>query len=72
MADKVKAKLGAKQRIRADTTRDLDLALGNQRTRHRRAEQVLAVVNGAGAERRENEVGNEFRPKIFDETLLGA
>ena len=45
---------------------DLDQALGDQRTRDRRAQQVFAFVDGVGAEHREHEVAHEFFAHVVD------
>jgi hypothetical protein len=50
---------------------DLDQALGDQRPRDRGAEQVLALIDGIGAEHREDEVAHEFLAQVLDEDVLG-
>src|SRR5262249_38654160 len=52
--------------------RDLGLALGDQRTRDGRAEKVLALVDGAGAEHRKDEVAHELLAQILDDALHRA
>src|SRR5690606_30538534 len=47
-------------RIGAGLSRDLDLLLGDQRPRNRGAEKIDALVNGVGAEHREDKVADEF------------
>ena len=47
--------------------RDLDLALGDQRPRDRRAEQVFAFIDGVRAEHREHEVAHELLAQVVDE-----
>jgi hypothetical protein len=49
---------------------DLDLALGDQRPRDRGAEQILALIEGVGAEHREDEVAHEFLAQVVDEDVL--
>ena len=61
-----------RERVGADAARDLDLAARDERPRHRGAEQVLAVVDRAGAERREDERLDELLAQIFDVALVGA
>ncbi len=70
-ADLIVALPGAavSQRIGTDAAGDLDLPLGDQRSRHRRAEQVLAVVDGARPERGEDEVAHELVAQILDEAF---
>ena len=50
--------------------RDLDKALGNQRSRDGGAEKIESFVNGIGAEHREHEVADEFLPKVLDVDFL--
>jgi hypothetical protein len=52
--------------------RDLDLALGDQRARDRRAEEVLALVDRVGAEHRKHEIAHELLAQIVDVDLLDA
>ena len=52
--------------------RDLDLAFGDQRPRDRRAQQILAFVNGVGAEHGEHEIAHEFLAQVVDEDFLHA
>ncbi len=59
-------------RVGARLFGDLDLALGDQRPGDRRAQQVLAFVNGVGAEHREHEVAHEFLAQIVDVDFLDA
>ena len=49
---------------------DLDQPLGDQRTRDRGAEQILALVERVGAEHREHEVAHEFLAQVLDEDVL--
>src|SRR3546814_13798697 len=49
-----------------------DLALGDQRPRDRRAEQVFAFVQRIGVEHREHEVTRELFAQIIDEDFLDA
>ena len=49
---------------------DLDQALGDQRPRDRGAEQILALVEGVGAEHREHIVAHEFLAQVLDEDVL--
>ena len=60
------------QRVRTDAARDLHLPLRDERSSHRRAQQVLAVVHSAGAQRREDEVANELLAEVLDVALLGS
>ena len=48
---------------------DLDQALGDQRPGDRGAEQIDALVEGIGAEHREDEVADEFLAQILDMDL---
>ena len=57
-------------RVGADLSRDLDLLLGDQRPRDRGAEQVLAFIDGVGAEHREHEVAHEFLAQVLDEDVF--
>ena len=57
--------------VGADVAGDLDLALGDQRPGDRGAEQVLALVEGVGAEHREDEVLHELLAHVVDEDVLG-
>ena len=50
--------------------RDLDLALGDERPRDRGAEQVEPLVEGVGAEHREDEVAHELLAQVLDVDLL--
>ena len=58
--------------VGADFTGDLDLALGDQRPRDRRAEQIDALIDGVGPEHREDVVAHEFLAQILDIDLLDA
>ena len=58
-------------RIGADLTGDFDLALGDQRTGDRGAEQVLAFIDRVGAEHREDVVFHELFADVLDEDVLG-
>jgi hypothetical protein len=49
---------------------DLDQALGDQRTGDGGAQQVLAFVDGIGAEHREDEVADELFAQIVDVDVL--
>ena len=51
---------------------DLDQVLGDQRASDRGAEQVFTLVNGIGAEHREDKIANEFFAQVFDEDLPDA
>ena len=57
--------------VGADLTRDLDLALGDQRAGDRGAQQILALIDGVGAEHREDEVAHELLAQVVDEDVLG-
>ena len=61
-----------RERIGADAARDLDLPARDERPRHRGAEQVLAVVDRAGAKRREDEGLDELLAQVFDVAFVGA
>ena len=56
--------------VGADLARDFDLLLGDQRPRDRGAEQVLAFIDGVGAEHRKHEVAHEFLAQVLDEDVL--
>jgi len=58
-------------RIRADHPRDLDLALGDQRPRDRRAEQVQPLVQRVRPHHREDVILDELLAQIVDEDVLG-
>src|SRR5437667_321374 len=49
---------------------NLDLLLGDQRARNRRAEQILALVKRVGAEHREHVVADELLAQILDKNVL--
>ena len=61
-----------RERVGADGARDLDLALGDERPRHGGAEEVLAAVDRAGAERGPDEIGDELLAQVLDVALVGA
>ena len=61
-----------RERVGADGARDVDLTLGDERTRHRRAEKILAAVDRAGAERGPDVVGDELLAHVLDEAFVGA
>ena len=71
-ADLVVALAGGavRDRVGAGLRRDLDEPLGDQRARDRRAEQVLALVDGIGAEHRKHEVADEFLAQVLDVDVL--
>ena len=52
--------------IRAKFQGDFGLALGNDRTRHRRTKQVSVFVDGARAQRRPDVMANKFFLQVFD------
>ena len=52
--------------IGAEFQRDFRLALGDDGPRHRSAEEIGVLVDGAGAQRRPDVVANEFFAQIFD------
>ena len=58
--------------VSADGAGNLDLALGNQRARNRRAQKIHAFIKRVGAEHREDVVSHEFLAEVFDEDLLDA
>ena len=51
---------------------DLDLPLGDQRPGDGGAQQIQPLIQGVGAEHREDEVADEFLAQILDEDLLDA
>jgi len=55
-----------------DYARDLDLPLRDEGPGHRRAEQILSVVDRARAQRREDEIADELLAEVLDVALLGA
>jgi hypothetical protein len=61
-----------RERVGADTVRNLHLTLGDERPRHGGAQQVLPIVDRAGAEGGENEIAHELFAQIFHEAFLGA
>ena len=52
--------------------RDFDDALGDDRARKRRAEQVIALINGARLQRRVNKVLDKLLFKVFNIKLRRA
>ena len=60
------------QRVTARFQRGLDLQLGEQRTRDRRSQQILVLVDRARADHRPNVVRHEFLAKIGDAAFTGA
>ena len=56
--------------VGADHVGNLDLALGDQRPGNRGAEEVDALVDGVGAEHREDEVADEFLAHVLDEDVF--
>ena len=61
-----------RHRVGAHQFGNLDLPLGDQRTGDRRAEQILALIKGVGAEHREDEVAHERLAEVVDEDLADA
>jgi len=59
-------------RIGAGGAGDFDQTLGDQRARDRGAEQVLAFIDGVGAEHRKHEIAHELFAQIVDEDFLHA
>ena len=59
-----------RHRIGADLLGDLDLLLGDQRARDRRAEQILSLVDRVGAEHRKHVVADELLAQVLDEDVL--
>ena len=57
--------------VGADHAGDLDLALGDQGAGNRGAQQILAFIEGIGAEHGEDEVPDEFLAQVVDEDVLG-
>ena len=57
-------------RIGAGLAGYLDQPLGNQRTRDRGAEQVIALIASICAHHREHEIAHEFLTQIVDEDVL--
>src|SRR6185503_12307403 len=51
---------------------DLDLTARDEGARHGRAQEVFAVVDGAGAERRKNEVADKLLAEVLDVAFGGA
>jgi hypothetical protein len=49
---------------------DLDLLLGDQRSRDRGAEQILPLIHRVGAEHRKHVVADEFLAHILDEDIF--
>ena len=56
--------------VGTDLLRNLDLLLGDQRPRDRRAEQILAFVQRIRAEHREHVVAHEFFAQILDKNIF--
>ena len=56
--------------IRTGFVGDFHQALGDQRTRNRGAQQVLALVERIGTEHREDEITHEFLAHVLDENIL--
>src|SRR5436190_15814184 len=61
-----------RQRVGADTARDLYLTLRDERPRHGRAEQILPIVDRASTQRREDEIADELLAEVLDVALLRA
>jgi hypothetical protein len=57
--------------VGADLRGDLDQLLGDQRAGDRGSEQIDALIDGIGAEHREDVVAHEFLAQILDEDVLG-
>jgi hypothetical protein len=57
-------------RGRAHLAGDLDLALGDEGAGDAGAQQVLALVQGVGAEHGEDEVADEGLAEVLDEDVL--
>jgi hypothetical protein len=55
-----------RDRVGALAARDVDLRLGDQRPGDRGAEQVDVLVDGAGAQHREDEVAHELLAQVLD------
>ena len=51
-------------RVGASFPRDFDLALGNQRSCDRSAEQIDTLVQGIGPEHRKDEIADEFLAQV--------
>ncbi len=66
------SRASVRQRVGADAPCDLDLAARDERPGHRRAEEVLTIVDRSGAERREDERLDEFLAQVFDVAGVGA
>lgn len=60
------------QRVGAHFQRQLDLRLGDDRPRHRRAQQVAAFVQGAGLQHRINVIADKFFTQIHHVTFRGT
>jgi hypothetical protein len=58
--------------IGAGGARDLDLALGDQRPGDRGAQQIDTLIQGVGAEHREDIVADEFLAQVLDIDFLDA
>jgi len=61
-----------RHRARARLARNFDLALGDQRARDRRAQEIFTFIDRVGAKHREHEVAHELLAQIVDEDLLHA
>ena len=59
-----------RHRVGADLLGDLDLLLGDQRSRDRGAEQILSFIHRIGAEHRKHVVADEFLAQILDEDIF--
>src|SRR5260221_14462953 len=59
-----------RHRIGANLFGDFDLLLRNQGPRDRRAEEILPLIHGIGAEHRKHVVADEFLAQILDEDIF--
>ena len=59
-----------RDRIGASLVGDLDHAFGDQRTRDRRAQQILAFIHGIGTEHRVDIIAHELFGEIIDIDLF--
>src|SRR5260370_25091693 len=59
-----------RHRIGANLFGDFDLLLRNQRPRDRRAQEILPLIHGIGAEHRKHVVADEFLAQILDEDIF--
>ena len=57
-------------RVGTDLLGNLDLLLGDERTRNRGAEQVLPLIDGIGAKHREDVIAHEFLAQILDKDIF--